>query len=37
MMMGFKIALHKQRGGARTYFPQQSMFHEKPQIVVHGS
>jgi len=37
VMVGFKIAFHQQRGGTRAHFPQQSMLHEQPQIVVHSS
>ncbi len=32
--MGFEVAVHAQRGGMGRHLPQQSLFHEQPQIVV---
>ena len=37
VMMRFKIAFHQQRGSMRADFPQQSVFHEQPQVLVDGS
>src|SRR5260370_13433085 len=36
MVMRFEVAFHQQGGSTRTHFPQQSVFHKQPQIVING-
>jgi hypothetical protein len=36
VMMGFEIGLHQECGSMWAYFPQKSMLHEQPQVVVDG-
>ena len=36
VMMRFETAFHQQGGSMRAHFPQKSLLHEQPQVVVDG-
>ena len=35
--MGFEIAFYQQGRSMRAHFPQKSVLHEQPQVIVDGS